>query len=183
MGPLGTGVLYIRPGVEREFEPLRCGGTGTRSDEDRQPDELPDKYEPGNHNLLGLAGLVASCEFLARKSIAAIHAHHTALTARLLERLRDIDGLTIHGPQSTANRTSVVSITIDGYDPQELAAVLEVDAPHSMPRRPALCTANARRARHDRRRRHAAAQSRLCDDARRDRLWSLRRLTKWPASR
>ncbi len=98
LGPLGTGVLYIRPGIERELEPLRYGGTGTRSDEDRQPDELPDKFEPGNHNLPGLAGLVASCEFLSRKSIAAVHAHHTALTARLLERLQGIDGLTIHGP-------------------------------------------------------------------------------------
>ncbi len=125
LGPLGTGVLFVRPGVEGVLQPLRYGGTGTRSDEDRQPDELPDKYEPGNHNLVGLAGLVASCEFLARKSIAAIHSHHTALTSRLLDRLHGIDGLTIHGPQSTAHRTSVVSITLDGYDPQELAAVLE----------------------------------------------------------
>lgn len=125
LGPLGTGVLYIRPGVERELEPLRYGGTGSRSDEDRQPDELPDKYEPGNHNLPGLAGLAASCEFLARKSIATIHDHHSAVTARLLERLHAIEGVTIHGPQSSANRTSVVSISLEGYDPQELAAVLE----------------------------------------------------------
>ncbi|HVT29549.1 MAG TPA: aminotransferase class V-fold PLP-dependent enzyme, partial [Lacipirellulaceae bacterium] len=34
-------------------------------------------------------------------------------------------GLRVHGPQSSANRTSVVSITLEGYDPQELAAVLE----------------------------------------------------------
>jgi cysteine desulfurase family protein len=125
LGPLGTGVLYIRPRVENVLEPLRYGGTGTRSDEDRQPDDLPDKYEPGNHNLPGLAGLVASCEYLARTSIAAVHAHHTELTARLLERIGSMDGLTIHGPPSTAHRTSVVSVTIDGYDPQELAAVLE----------------------------------------------------------
>jgi selenocysteine lyase/cysteine desulfurase len=125
LGPLGTGVLYIRPGVERELEPLRYGGTGTHSDEDRQPDELPDKYEPGNHNLVGLAGLVASCEFLVRRTIAAIHAHHAELTTRLLDQLRRIEGVTVHGPPTAANRTSVVSITVDGYDPQELAAVLE----------------------------------------------------------
>lgn len=125
LGPLGTGVLYMRPGVEQELEPLRYGGTGSRSDEDRQPEELPDKFEPGNHNLLGLAGLAASCEFLAKKSVTALHEHHTTLTARLLERLQALEGVIIHGPQSTANRTSVVSITVDGYDPQELAAVLE----------------------------------------------------------
>jgi cysteine desulfurase family protein len=125
LGPLGTGVLYIRPGIERKLHPLRYGGTGSRSDEDRQPDQLPDKYEPGNHNLLGLAGLAAALEFLQAETVEAIAAHHTALTARLITRLQEIDGLSIHGPQSTGSRTSVVSVTIEGYDPQELAAMLE----------------------------------------------------------
>jgi cysteine desulfurase / selenocysteine lyase len=125
LGPLGTGVLYIRPGVELQLAPLRYGGTGTQSDEDRQPDELPDKYEPGNHNLVGLAGLAAATEFLREESIERIHEHHTQLTKQLIEGLRGIEGLTIYGPQSIADRTSVVSITIEGYDPQELAAILE----------------------------------------------------------
>jgi cysteine desulfurase / selenocysteine lyase len=125
LGPLGTGILYIRPGVERQLAPLRYGGTGTQSDEDRQPESLPEKYEPGNHNLIGLAGLAAACDFLQRKTIAAIHVHHTELTERLINGLSEIDGITLHGPPSSANRTSVVSITAEGYDPQELAAVLE----------------------------------------------------------
>jgi cysteine desulfurase family protein len=125
LGPTGTGVLYIRPGLEGQLRPLRCGGTGTQSDEDRQPDELPAKYEPGIHNIPGLAGLGAAAEFLQQKSIEAIHAHHAELTRRLLDGLRAIGGVTIHGPQSTSNRTSVVSITAEGYDPQELAAILD----------------------------------------------------------
>jgi cysteine desulfurase / selenocysteine lyase len=125
LGPLGTGVLYLRPGVEQVLEPLRYGGTGTQSDEDRQPEVLPDKYEPGNHNMLGLAGLVAAAEFLQQQTVETIEAHHTKLASRLLEQLRAIEGVTIHGPQTTADRTSVVSITVDGYDPQELAAMLE----------------------------------------------------------
>lgn len=105
--------------------PLRCGGTGTQSEEDRQPDELPDKYEPGNHNLLGLAGLAAGCEFLEGETIAAVNDHQNRLTARLLGLLGEIDGLRIHGPMSADQRTSVISVTLDGYDPQELAAALE----------------------------------------------------------
>jgi cysteine desulfurase family protein len=126
LGPLGTGVLYIRPGVERELAPLRYGGTGSQSEEDRQPDQLPDKYEPGNHNLLGLAGLAAATDFLRSETIEALHAHHTLLTGPLLNGLREIEGVTIHGPLSTSNRSSVVSFTIEGYDPQELAAMLEM---------------------------------------------------------
>jgi selenocysteine lyase/cysteine desulfurase len=125
LGPLGTGVLYIRPGVERELRPLRCGGTGTQSEEDRQPDVLPDKYEPGNHNLPGLAGLNAATEFLTDFTIEAIQAHHTQLASRLLEGLREIEGVTIYGPPTAARRSSVVSMTLEGYDPQELAAILE----------------------------------------------------------
>jgi cysteine desulfurase / selenocysteine lyase len=125
LGPLGTGVLYIRPGVERVLAPLRYGGTGTQSDEDRQPDELPDKYEPGNHNLAGLAGLAAATEFLREETIERIHHHHNRIVAHMLDGLREIDGLKVYGPESVENRTSVVSITVEGYDPQELAAILE----------------------------------------------------------
>jgi cysteine desulfurase/selenocysteine lyase len=125
LGPLGTGVLYMRAGIERELKSFRCGGTGTQSDEDRQPDVLPDKYEPGNHNLPGLAGLGAAMDFLRTETVAAIHEHHTKLVARLLDGFRQIEAVHIHGPLSTKNRTSVVSITIDGYAPQELGAALE----------------------------------------------------------
>jgi cysteine desulfurase/selenocysteine lyase len=125
LGPLGTGVLYIRPGIEREVKPLRCGGTGSQSDEDRQPDVLPQKYEPGNHNLLGLAGLAAATDFLRTETIEAIEAHHNRLALRLIEELSEIEGVTIHGPTLAADRTSVVSITVEGYDPQELAAILD----------------------------------------------------------
>jgi len=125
LGPLGTGVLYIRPGVERQLQPLRCGGTGTQSDDDRQPDEIPEKYEPGNHNLMGLAGLAAATDFLNDETIEAIHATHTGLVSRLLAGLLEIEGLTVHGPQSSEQRTSVLSITVEGYDPQELSAMLE----------------------------------------------------------
>jgi cysteine desulfurase / selenocysteine lyase len=125
LGPQGTGVLYVRPGLERELRSFRCGGTGTQSEDDRQPDVLPDKYEPGNHNLPGLAGLGAATAFLRKETIEAVHAHHQLLTARLLEGLHEIDGVTIHGPQTVKDRTSVVSITCDAYDPQELSAALD----------------------------------------------------------
>jgi cysteine desulfurase/selenocysteine lyase len=126
LGPLGTGVLYIRPGIECEVQSLRRGGTGSQSDEDRQPEVLPQKYEPGNHNLVGLAGLGPATKFLLGETVESIEAHHAEVGRRLIEGLQEIDGVRLHGPQSmTADRTSVVSITVEGYDPQELAAILE----------------------------------------------------------
>jgi cysteine desulfurase family protein len=125
LGPLGTGVLFIRKGVEMNLKSLRFGGTGTQSDADRQPEQMPEKYEPGNHNLVGLAGLAAALEFLQDETIESVHRHHTRLTVRLLEGICHLEGVEIHGPQLAGDRTSVVSLSIEGYDPQELAAILE----------------------------------------------------------
>lgn len=125
LGPLGLGVLWMRPGVEQLVAPLRFGGTGTQSDDEVQPSEMPSRFEAGNQNVPGLAGLAAATAFLKQRSIAALAAHHERLTARLLDAIRSVDGIAIYGPQSNEGRTSVVSVTLDGYDPQELAALLE----------------------------------------------------------
>jgi cysteine desulfurase family protein len=126
LGPLGTGVLYLRPSLEKMLRPLCRGGTGTFSQEDRQPETLPDKFESGDHNVPGLAGLAAATEFLATRGVESLRAHHVQLAERLLAGLAAIAGLRVHGPGPESPRTSVVSFTINGYDPQELAALLEV---------------------------------------------------------
>src|SRR5690606_27675793 len=65
LGPLGTGLLYVRPGMEKQLRPLREGGTGTRSGEPEQPAELPNRYESGSHNAIGLAGLLAAVRWVS----------------------------------------------------------------------------------------------------------------------
>ncbi len=125
LGPLGTGLLYVRPGVEQRLRSLRQGGTGTHSEDDRQPESLPDKYESGNHNAPGLVGLAAGLDYLAERGIASIRAHEQELTARLLEGLAAIPGLTQYGPTDPQDRVAVVSITLEGFDPQDLSVILD----------------------------------------------------------
>ncbi|MBW8884334.1 MAG: aminotransferase class V-fold PLP-dependent enzyme [Planctomycetia bacterium] len=127
LGPLGTGVLYIAPSVEQQLLPLRQGGTGTKSDEDRQPDSLPDRYESGNLNVPGIAGLEAGVTHVQRLGESHILAHSRALVQRLLAGLTGLPGLRLYGPPSGANRVGVVSLNVAGYDPQELAAVLDAN--------------------------------------------------------
>jgi len=57
--------------------------------------------------------------------VARIRAHELALTGLLIERLQTIPGLTILGPRDLAQRTAVVSVTVEGYFPDQLAAVLD----------------------------------------------------------
>jgi cysteine desulfurase family protein len=125
LGPLGTGLLYIRPGLEQEIAAVRQGGTGTRSDEDRQPESLPDKYESGNLNVPGILGLGAGVEFLIAQGIAVVERRMQALGEHLLNGLREIAGVRLFGLTGTTLPVGLVSLTIEGYDPQEVAAVLD----------------------------------------------------------
>lgn len=128
LGPLGTGVMYVREGLEGELRSFRQGGTGSRSEEDRQPRTLPDKYESGNHNVPGLVGLNESVAWLRERGVAATRQHEMQLTQQLLDGLGEIAGVTVYGPRDLERRVGVVSITIAGFDPQEVAAMLDASA-------------------------------------------------------
>lgn len=125
LGPLGTGVLYVRAGIERELVPTRQGGTGSHSDSVLQPTEMPDRYEPGNHNVPGILGLGAGVAYLQQRGLTDVRGHDRELTAQLLERLSAIPAVTIFGPREPDQRVGVVSISIAGYEPQELAMMLD----------------------------------------------------------
>ena len=125
LGPLGTGCLYVAPGMDSELRSVRQGGTGTRSDLDLQPDSMPDKYESGNLNVPGVLGLAAGLKFVRDFGIAPLRAHHLRLTGQMLRGLSDISGVRIHGPADPERQVGVVSMTLRGYDPRELAGLLD----------------------------------------------------------
>src|SRR5690606_24394224 len=68
-GPLGTGFLYIRPGIEKRLRTIREGGTGSVSEQPTQPDFMPDKYEPGSHNAIGIIGLSEGVKWVLDQGI------------------------------------------------------------------------------------------------------------------
>ena len=125
LGPLGTGFLFIRPGVEQHLRTIKEGGTGSVSELDRQPEFMPDKYEPGSHNAIGIAGLSAGVQWVLDRGVESLAAHELDLSRTFIDAIEDIAGLTYFGPQGVKNRTAVFSVRIDGLDPHELAAVLE----------------------------------------------------------
>jgi len=125
LGPLGTGVLLIRGGVERELRTVREGGTGSWSEEPSQPAALPDRFEAGSHNAPGLAGLRAGVEWLLARGLTAIRAHELALCERMAARLDAVRGLSWYGPRAASQRVAVFSVRLEGYEPGELAALLE----------------------------------------------------------
>ncbi len=125
LGPLGTGFLYIRPGIEKILQPIKEGGTGSISENDRQPDFLPDKYEPGSHNAIGLIGLSQGVKWVLDQGIEKLAAHGQDLSRTFIDAISDIEGLIYYGPRGIKNRVDVFSVRVEGLDPYELSAVLE----------------------------------------------------------
>lgn len=126
LGPLGTGLLYVGPRAESRLKPLRWGGTGTHSEDDVQPAELPDRFESGNLNVPGLVGLAAALTELQNRGIQHIREHEVRLTERLWTGLSTIPKVTLYGPPpQDVPRTGVVSLQIAALDPRETAALLD----------------------------------------------------------
>ena len=124
LGPLGTGLLWIAPGRETELEPLRQGGTGSRSELDVQPEAMPDRFESGNHNAPGLVGLDAALGFLNETGIESIRQHEVALASSLCKQLAEFDTLTVHSLPDRNQHTGVVSFVSALYASDELATLL-----------------------------------------------------------
>jgi len=126
-GPQGTGGLYMAPGLEKLIPPLMMGGTGSRSEFEKQPDFLPDKYESGTPNAFGIAGLDAGIRFIRDKGLDHIRNKEIELTARILDGLSGIQGIIIYGCRDAKEQTPVVSFNVSGMSPSTAAMILDED--------------------------------------------------------
>jgi selenocysteine lyase/cysteine desulfurase len=114
LGPLGTGGLYIRPGMEKVLLPLREGGTGSASERDVQPGDLPDCYEAGSHNMPGIAGLSEGVKYILEQGIDVLRAHELSLIRLFLEAWNPSaapSGLRLLGTLEESQRTGVFAVT------------------------------------------------------------------------
>jgi cysteine desulfurase/selenocysteine lyase len=128
LGPTGTGGLVINPGFNiSALTPLVFGGTGSRSEFEEQPDDLPDKYESGTLNLMGIAGLSASLSWITHRGLTSGREHAELLTTALIEGLSVIPGVKMYGTRKAENSVAIVSFTIDGLKVSEIGFKLDED--------------------------------------------------------
>ncbi|NLI12205.1 aminotransferase class V-fold PLP-dependent enzyme [Pelotomaculum propionicicum] len=122
-GPTGTGGLYIAEGLE--LTPLKEGGTGSMSDVPGQPDIMPERYESGTLNAVGIAGLAAGLKFIRSEGAEKIRQHEMELTQRFLKGAEKIKGLSIYGPEQIYARAPVVSFSLAGKATGKVGTVLD----------------------------------------------------------
>jgi len=143
-GPSGTGGLYLRKGLDREIDPLIMGGTGSRSEFEDQPDFMPDKFESGTPNTIGIAGLLAGVRFVMGSGIGTIEKRERALAFSFIQGISSYEGVTVYGPAAAEKRVPVVSFNINGMSPSD--AALFFDEKYNIMTRPGLhCAPSAHR--------------------------------------
>ena len=125
LGPQGIGGIILTKEMAQNLTPLIVGGTGSFSHLETMPTHMPDAFEAGTLNLPGIIGLNEGLAYIESQGMENIHNHELALTQSFLEGLQSIDGINIVGKQNIQDRTAVVSITIDGMDPANIAYELE----------------------------------------------------------
>lgn len=122
-GPPGTGFLCI--GERVNLDSISEGGTGSFSENEEQPEVLPDKFESGTLNSVSISGLGAGVKFIFTEGIEKIYAHEKLLTNQLIEGLSKIPEVTIYAANDTSRQSPVFSITIGGLDPGDVGAILD----------------------------------------------------------
>jgi len=123
LGPMGTGFLYVRPDLE--LESLWEGGTGTRSESQKQPETWPERFESGTCNAPGLAGLAEGIAEVQKLGLEAISHNEKKLTKILVEGLSQFAEIVLYSPHDRSDCTGTLAFNVQEVDCSEIAYILD----------------------------------------------------------
>ncbi len=128
-GPTGIGVLYGKEHLLEKMEPVEFGGEMIDFVDlyDSTWKELPWKFEGGTPIIAGAVGLGAAIDYLEEIGLDEIKEHEHRLAEYALQRMSEIDGITIYGPKDASMRAGVITFNIDGVHPHDVATVLDTE--------------------------------------------------------
>jgi len=126
-GPMGTGLFYCNRKSSELLEPMTIGGESAifYDDTNLAFKELPDKFQTGFRNYVGIVGLESSIRYLLNFGMKNIREKNQYLSNLFREELSKIPNVILYGPEDPNDRTSIVSFNIDGFDSQEIVDKLE----------------------------------------------------------
>ncbi len=126
-GPMGTGLFYCNRKSSELLEPMTVGGeSAIISDNNKLVfKELPDKFQTGFRNYVGMVGLESSANYLLNFGMTNIRKKNQYLSNLFREELSKIPNIILYGPEDPNKRTSIVSFNIKGFDSQDIVNKLE----------------------------------------------------------
>jgi len=122
LGPTGIGVLHGQRDVLEAMPPFLSGGhmISRVDDEMSTWGELPSKFEAGTSEIAEAVGLGAAVDYLSELGMDNVRAHERELTAYALERLAEVEGITVFGPRDPDRRGGVMSFALEGMHPHDI---------------------------------------------------------------
>ena len=128
-GPTGIGVLYGKKDLLNNMEPIEFGGemidfVGLYESTWK---ELPWKFEGGTPIIAGAIGLGAAIDFLEEIGLDHIERHEHELAGYAMERMSEIEGMTIYGPYDPEKRAGLVTFNLNDVHPHDVATVLDMN--------------------------------------------------------
>ena len=127
LGPSGVGVLWGRKELLDAMPPFMGGGSMIEVVQMSGSTyaKAPERFEAGTPVISQAVGLAAACDYLTAVGLEAVAAHEQRLTARLLDGLRAVGGVSVIGPDTTERRRSTVSFTVEGVHPHDVGQSLD----------------------------------------------------------
>ena len=126
LGPTGIGILYGKRDILEAMLPFMGGGDMIRTVRLREStwNDLPWKFEAGTPAIAESIGLGAAVDYLNTLGMQNVFQHEQEITRYAMERLQDVPGLTIYGPEA-AQRGGVISFTLGDIHPHDLSSILD----------------------------------------------------------
>lgn len=126
-GPTGVGILYGKAALLEAMQPFKGGGDmiASVSFEKTTYNTIPHKFEAGTPPIAAAIGFGAAIDYLMAIGIKSIAAYELALLDYATECLNEIPGVRIIG--TAAEKTAVISFTIDGIHPHDIGTILNQD--------------------------------------------------------
>jgi cysteine desulfurase/selenocysteine lyase len=128
LGPTGSGVLYGKRDLLEAMPPWMGGGDmiSTVRLEGSTWNDLPYKFEAGTPSIAEAIGLGVAVDYLSALGMENIHAHEQEITAYALERLAEVPGITVFGPEAE-KKGAVAAFTVDGIHAHDVAQLLDAE--------------------------------------------------------
>lgn len=127
LAPMGVGVLYGKAELLEKMSPFLYGGdmiSEVHTDESKWA-EIPAKFEAGTPNVEGVIGLGAAIDYLEKIGMNRVREHDMQMYKYAVKRLNEMEGVEVLGPKNAEKRIGLISFTIEGMHPHDVAQVLD----------------------------------------------------------
>ena len=127
LAPLGLGVLYGKKELLNKMNPFLMGGDMIEYVYEQETTfaPLPNKFEAGTQNVEGVIGLGAAIDYIENIGYENIQEIEKELVSYAVQRLSELDFLTLYLTPNKENHFGVISFNIHGVHPHDVASILD----------------------------------------------------------